>query len=131
MFGQISGDCGLAKLTHKTNHHKDVFSKFALDLIADSALYGSLTLKLSSYTISVLTLFISVFEATLTVGTAEALYLSDHTTSLSFASICALCRPLLGLYPWVVPCSTLNLASLVSCIVDLAYRFLTQTEQQP
>lgn len=62
MFDQISGDHSLYKLTHKANHQRDPFLKFALDPIADSTLYGAptLDLKLSSLTTSVLILCMTV-----------------------------------------------------------------------
>lgn len=65
MFDQISGNCGLAKLTPETNHHRDLFLEFALDPIADSALYGApaVGLKLSSLATSVLILSMTMLQA--------------------------------------------------------------------
>lgn len=31
MFDQISGDCGLAKMTHKTNRQRDLALEFTLE----------------------------------------------------------------------------------------------------
>lgn len=40
LFDQISEYSGLAKLTHKTTYHRNLFLESALDPIADSILYS-------------------------------------------------------------------------------------------
>lgn len=122
MFDQLPGDCGLYKLTLKTNHQWDLFLEFALDPIADSSLYSKPRPSLSLLT-AVLTLFLTVLQVCFPWYYWD-LCTSDHTIYLSltvFVSCAELCC-----LPSLTSCSALILANSTFGTTDLAYRFLTR-----